>query len=159
MQPVHRCSKQPAVWEMGSFLAAPWPLLLFQSSHCPGLRSPKDARLNLDRLSLTTGRHGQTSWNLTSLSAFSLSTASTMKCFHSVKIIHCRWFVYRTLCYHHHINTSLSLSVLFPLPIISRSSWLELTGADLRRVCTGLVLIVVEEIKSSSSSTGWIHVT
>lgn len=33
------------------------------------------------------------------------------------------------------------------------------TGADLRSVCTGLALLVLEEIKCSSYSTGRIHVT
>lgn len=137
----------------GPSVAAPWPLLLFQSSHSPGLRSPKHIQLNLDWLRLTTDTarppeiwpHCLPSPLLSAL----LAVVFSLKSFCSLSLTPLPDPL------PPHTQTPLCL----PISPSTHQAQGQLTGADLRSVCSGLVLSAPEEIKCSSYSTGWIHVT
>lgn len=146
---VHGHSRRPAVWES----CPVWWHRDRSGCLSPALSS-KHMQLNLDWLRRTTdAARPPENWTHCPSSPFSTGCC----------VLFCSFFFTLELQLAMfespdgpptaaHTNTSLSPA----LPVVLRG---QPTGADLRSVCTGLVLFALEEIKCSSYSTGWICVT
>lgn len=137
----------------GTSVAAPRPLLLFQSSLGPGLRSPKHIQLNLDWLSLTTDTARTSDLTVCSFSLFCLFWSV---CFHSVAFVHRLQLRLLSWISYHQTHKQAPHSLFISLSTIRhRGRRLELIYVAF----TELAVITLEEMKRSSYSTGWIHVT